>query len=186
MNFHLGCGFGRDTDNVLHLDPKQHIEKPLVSFKDVFGESPRKQDTPLAPDDHPEMDTSELLGDEDTEKHLSLTGQLQWAVTLGRWDIQTAVMTMSSFWGAARMGHVERPRHICGHLAKFPHLKIGFRSDAPDMTSFDNSKDQDWARTACHEDPEDDAPEQSGEELVLTHHFNANLMHNVVDGKAGH
>ena len=41
--------------------------------------------------------------------------------------------------------------------------------------------------TACSEEPEDipsDAPEELGEELVLTHHFDANLMHDVVTGKA--
>ena len=74
LNFHLGCGFGRDEDRTLHLDPKQHIEKTLDSFKDVIGESPRKRETPPPPNDHPEMDTSELLEDDDVEKHLSLMG----------------------------------------------------------------------------------------------------------------
>lgn len=81
-------------------------------------------------------------------------------------------MTVSSFCVASRIGHLERLKHICGHLKAFPHQKIRFRTEPPDMTSFDNSKEHDWARTVCQEDPEDireDAPEQSGEELVLTH-----------------
>ena len=95
LEFHLGCGFGRDKDKTLHSDPKQCVEKILETFKDTFGELPRKRDSLLPPNDHPEMDTLELLEDEDVEKHLSLVGQLQWAVSLGRWDVQTAVMTTS-------------------------------------------------------------------------------------------
>ena len=40
LEFHLGCGFGRDKDDTLHLNPKQCVEKTLETFKDTFGESP--------------------------------------------------------------------------------------------------------------------------------------------------
>ena len=187
MEFHLGCGFGGDKDETLCLNPKQCVEKMLETFKDSFGELPQKRDSPSPPNDHPEMDVSELLEDDNVEKHLSLVGQLQWAVSLGRWDIQTAVMTMSSFRVAPRPGHLDELKHICGHLRKFPHQKIRFRTDPPDLTAFDNSKDHSWAVTACKEDPEvipSDAPEELGEELALTHCFDANLMHDVVTERA--
>ena len=64
---------------------------------------------------------------------------------------------------------------------------IRFRTDPPDVTAFDNSKNHSWAMTAHGEKPEEipsDAPEQLGKESVLTHCFDANLMHNVVDRKA--
>ena len=141
----------------------------------------------MPPNDHPEMDVSELLEDDDVEKCLRLVGQPQWAVSLGRWDIQTAAMTMSSFRVAPRLGHLSKLKHTCGHLRQFPHQKIRFRTDPPDVTAFNNSEDHGWAMTACSEDPEDvplDAPEELGEELALTHHFDANLMHDVVTGKA--
>ena len=35
LKFHLGCGFGRDIDKTLHLDPKQCIEKILDTAKDM-------------------------------------------------------------------------------------------------------------------------------------------------------
>ena len=177
----------RYKDKTLHLDPKQCVEKTLGTFKDMFGELPRKRETPLPPNDHPEMDTSELLEDDGVEKHPSLTGQWQWAVSLGGWDIQMAVMTMSGFQVAPRSGHLNRLKNICGHLRGFPHQKIRFRTDPPDMIAFNNSKDHNWAVTACSEEPEDiplDAPEELGEELALTHHFDANPMHDVVAGKA--
>lgn len=58
--------------------------------------------------------------------------------------------------------------------------------DPLDVTAFDNSKDHSWAVTSHGEDPEEiplDAPEQLGEESVLTHHFDANPMHDLVAGK---
>ena len=56
--------------------------------------------SPLEKGDHPELDTTDLCGSEDTERYQSLMGALQWLITLGRFDIATAVMTMSSFRAA--------------------------------------------------------------------------------------
>ena len=38
----------------------------------------------------------------------SMVGQLQWAVTLGRYDILAHVMSMSPFRLAPNVGHIER------------------------------------------------------------------------------
>ena len=43
----------------------------------MFGELPRKKDTPPVPNDDPEMDISDSLEDEDVEKCWSLIGQSQ-------------------------------------------------------------------------------------------------------------
>ena len=53
--------------------------------------------TPLVEGDHPEMDESPLLDDDAVLQYQSLIGSLQWLISIGRWDIQTAVMSMSSF-----------------------------------------------------------------------------------------
>ena len=47
------------------------------------------------PNDHPELDLSPELDEDGIAKYQSLIGSLQWAVSLGRLDITTAVMTMS-------------------------------------------------------------------------------------------
>ena len=61
----------------------------------LFKSSPRSCTTPLEPNDHPELDLSPELDEDGIAKHQSLIGSLQWAVSLGRLDITTAVMTMS-------------------------------------------------------------------------------------------
>ena len=57
--------------------------------------------------DHPELDTSEMLDEEKITKYQSLIGALQWVVTIGRFDVATAVMSLSLFRAAPPVGHLE-------------------------------------------------------------------------------
>jgi hypothetical protein len=43
---------------------------------------------------------------------------LQWIVTIGRFDIITAAMTVSGFRMAPRVGHLNRLKRIYGYLLK--------------------------------------------------------------------
>ena len=56
--------------------------------------------SPIEKNDHPELDTTDLLGDDDILKYQSLIGALQWVVSIGWFDVMTAVMTLSSFRAA--------------------------------------------------------------------------------------
>ena len=62
--------------------------------------------SPLEQGDHPELDTSELLDDEDTHKYQSLVGSLHWDISLDIFDIFTHAITMSSFGYVPCQGHV--------------------------------------------------------------------------------
>ena len=64
----------------------------------MFGTAPKTlYQSPLERGDHPELDVMDELNEDDTKKYQSLIGALQWVVTLGHFDIGTAVMTRSSF-----------------------------------------------------------------------------------------
>ena len=96
--FHLGCDFFRDDDGVLCMAPRKYIDKMIDGYSNMFGEKPRtRYSSPLEKGDHPELDTSELLDESGIQKYQSLVGSLQWAVSIGRLDITTAVMTLSGF-----------------------------------------------------------------------------------------
>ena len=96
--FHLGCDFFRDDDGVLCMAPRKYIGKMIDGYFNMFGEKPRtRYSSPLEKGDHPELDTSELLDKSGIQKYQSLVGSLQWAVSIGRLDITTAVMTLSGF-----------------------------------------------------------------------------------------
>ena len=67
---------------------------------------------------HPELDLTEFLNEDDTQKYQLLISSMQWAISLGRFDIQTAVMTLSGFRCAPRLGHMECDHRVCGYLYK--------------------------------------------------------------------
>jgi hypothetical protein len=79
----------------------------VSSFERLFGTKPNlKVTSPLDKGDHPEFDTSELLDNDGIQQYQSLIGALQWAISIGQFDISTAVMTLSSFCVAPRHGHL--------------------------------------------------------------------------------
>ena len=61
------------------------------------GDSLPQVRSPLDKNDNPELDNSELASDDLITKFMCMIGQLQWAVTLGRYDNLGHVMSMSRF-----------------------------------------------------------------------------------------
>ena len=59
----------------------------------MFGQKPKTvYSSPLVPNNHPEIDTSDLFDNDGIHKYQSLLGVLQWTISLGRFDICTAVI----------------------------------------------------------------------------------------------
>jgi hypothetical protein len=80
------------------MAPRKYIERLVASYERIFGEKPKTNVySPLEKGDHPELNVSELLDSTGITQYQSLIGSLQWAISLGRFDIATAVMTMSSY-----------------------------------------------------------------------------------------
>ena len=187
ISFHLGMDFTRDEDNTLCLSPTKYIEKVMKNYERMFGEPPKQNVTsPLEKGDHPEIDTSELLDAKGIQMYQSMIGALQWMVTIGRFDIITAVMTMSGFRAAPRKGHLDRLKRIYGYLAKMRHAGIRIRTEEPDYSDLPDLE-HDWARSVYGEITEilpHDAPEPLGKYVTLTHFVDANLMHDIVTGRS--
>ena len=94
-SYHLGGNFVRDPDGVLKQTAEDYIVKMLGNYKQDYGEEPMKKKAPLPEGDHPELDDTEELDDAGRTQYQSMIGCLQWCVTLGRYDIAYAVMTLS-------------------------------------------------------------------------------------------
>jgi len=142
--------------------------------------------SPIEKNDHPELDTSELLGLDNITKYQSLIGTLQWAVSIGRFDIMTSVMTLSSLQAAPHHGHMECVKCIYGYLAKMKNAAIHIPTSEPDYSLLPE-QDFDWMHTVYGELQEilpTDAPEPLGEFVTLTHYVDANLMHDMTTGKS--
>jgi hypothetical protein len=98
IEFHLGCNFFRDEEGFSCFAPCKYIEKLIVSYERMFGSKlkTKKITSPLVKGDHPEIDDSAFLEEGGIQKYQSLIGQLQWAISLGRFNIAVVIMTMMS------------------------------------------------------------------------------------------
>jgi hypothetical protein len=56
------------------------------------------------------MDDSPFLRQDEMQQFQSLIRAMQWAVSIERLDIVTAVMSLSSFRAMPRRGHLERAK----------------------------------------------------------------------------
>ena len=56
----------------------------METYEKMFGAKPKKYTSPLEKNDHPKLDTTPLLDEEDITKFQSMVGAAQWLVTLAR------------------------------------------------------------------------------------------------------
>ena len=133
----------------------------------------------------PELDTSPECSEEEMENYQSILGACQWMVSLGRYDINHAVMSMSRF---RAMPHLEAIVHLDGYIRRFPNAAIRFRTGIPDHEkNFGEPKHFSWMETpygdAKEEIPED-APEPKGKAVRSTSFVDGNLLHDVITGRS--
>ena len=186
ISFHLGCNFERDENGVLLMRPTKFIERMVESYRQMFGEKPKSYQSPLEPGDHPEIDTSEFCDDRQTSQYQSLIGSLQWAISLCRFDISSAVMTLSSFRAKPRLGHLTRAKRIVGYVNQFRDAAIRFRTHEPDYSGIPEPVHE-WDYSVYGEVDEimpKDAPEPLGRAVQITHYVDANLYHDYLTGRS--
>ena len=69
---------------------------------------------------HPELDDSPLVPPEKISLYQSLLGSANWIITLGRFDINYAINTLSRYSMATREGHIQAMHRVFGYLRKLP------------------------------------------------------------------
>ena len=103
LSYHLGADYFEDSDGTFVSRPKKYIDKLAETYKRLFNEDPPEDyKTPLGKNDHPELDTSEILEGDLAAKYLTMVGQLLSLVTLGRFNLHAQVATRSRFRAAPR------------------------------------------------------------------------------------
>ncbi len=156
----------------------------LDTYQHLFGSCPCEAQSPLEKGDHPELDTSDELDADGIKCYQSLIGALQWAVSLGRMDITTAVMLMSSFWACPHVGHLNRLSQVYGYLSKMKHATIHIHTAEPDYSDLPQPE-YDWTYTVygnVQEQVPTDAPDPLGNPVTLTTYVDANLYHDMATG----
>ena len=105
----------------------------IEAYTSMFGCKPKQNvSSPSEKGDRPELDNTEFLDNEGIQRYQSLIGTMQWAISLGRFDINTAIMSLSSFCTAPRIGCTERIKRVYGYISKMRHSSICIRIEEPD------------------------------------------------------
>lgn len=79
---------------------------------------------------HPELDTSSFLNDDNILVYQSLIRPMQWSITLGQlFDIQC---TVSRFRALPQEGHLDCVKRIYVYLLKFKDFMICFHGKEPE------------------------------------------------------
>ena len=131
----------------------------------------KKYNTPFGEEYHPELDNSELMEPHDISKYKSLIGSGNWLITLGRFDIQFAISTLSQYSMAPRKGHMQALHRVFGYLARYMDGMIPIDvGDAPIRKEAMVTKGQNWIE--FYPDAEEDIPRDMldplGEEARIT------------------
>ena len=105
---HLGCGFNHNQTGTLHMDSGKYIDHMEEAYLQHFNTKPVQQHRSLLQKgDNPELDNSPFLNDKEKEIYQSLVGSNQWSVSIGRFNIQSAIMTISKFCSAPQRRHLD-------------------------------------------------------------------------------
>jgi hypothetical protein len=170
-------------DNVsTGLSARTYIKNAVEKFELMFGAELRQQKSPMAETYHPETDDTPLLDTIGAAKFRALVGSANWAVTLGRFDVQYATQMMSRFNMAPREGHLEAMKRVFGYLKKFPKGKIVIDSSYRDNSKF-ISKDHDgWKEfyPDASEQMPDGMPVPFGKKVRITCYVDADHAHDTV------
>jgi hypothetical protein len=170
----------------LVFGPRKYVDTRIDAYERIFGSNPK---IPLDKGDHPgEIDTSELLDAIGTQQHQLLVGQLQWAMSLGRLGIMSAVTTLSVFHAAPRReGHLERAKQqVCGHLSKMRHAIIRICTNEPDYSAMPDPH-HNWSFSVCKgakEGMPEDAQMLVGNFRATASCLDANLHDCMIAGKS--
>ena len=185
LSHHFGADCTGDKDKTLVCQPKKYIDRILESYQSMFREDPPKNiRTPLDKNDDPELDDTELLNGDSIQHYLTMIGQLQWLVTLGRFDIHAQVTTMSRLRFAPRKGHLERLQRINGFVLKTKHYSTRYRTKEPDNSYLPHMK-HDWSYTVYGNVQEIipiNCPKPLGKSVTTTTTLDANLLHCLATG----
>jgi hypothetical protein len=183
ISFHLGMDIHRDNDGTLCVTSFKFIERMMSNYEKAFGELPKQTcSSLLQKGDHPELDNTEFLDAKGIVLYQSMIGALQWAVTIGRFEISTSVVTLSGFRAAPRRGHLDHVKRIYGYLAKMCHASLLIRTNEPDYSDIPDFE-YDWSKRVygvLKEVVPTDAPEHLGNFVIHTHYVDGNLMHDVM------
>jgi hypothetical protein len=116
-----------------------------------------------------------------------MIGALHWVISLGRFDVQAATVSLAKFRFVPRQGHLERVKGVYGYLAGSKDGAIRFRVGKPNYSDLPN-QEYDWMMRTVHGNVKEliakDALIPLGKRVIITTYVDANLYHDLISGRA--
>ena len=166
---------------VSKLSAKTYIKNVCEKIEKLFQITLRNYHSPLESGYHPELDDSCYLSDEDVSRYRMLVGSMYWAVTLGRFDVMFASITMARYNAMPREGHLKTCLRVFGYLKH--HQKGAIRSNIlmPELPGIENEEVRNWSQ--LYPDVEEklplDAPEPKGKAIRTWCMVDADHAHDI-------
>jgi hypothetical protein len=132
-SYYLGNNLKLHQDgHLLHVSNKTYITKVLRKYQLEYRALPKKN-IPVSPNAHPEVDTSEPLDEDGMRQYQKIIGIEQWLVVAGRFDINSAISSLSRYALAPRQGHLAMAEDVLGYLKKYPNKGYVINSKSPSI-----------------------------------------------------
>ena len=182
--FYLGNNVKINPKGSIKISMEKYIKEVIRRFENKHG-TLRKENSPHASNDHPELDDSPLLDSQGITDYQSIIGVCQWISISARMDITFAVSSMSRFASKPREGHMKRALRILGYLKKYP--KKGYIIDPRppvENTNYVKIKPDFGNQYDLKEEIDDKLPKGKMKELKITIFADSNHGHDLTTGKS--
>ena len=156
------------------ISAKTYLKNVTDKIKKLLDTKLQNYGSPMDVGDHPEMDESDLLPPDQVSIYQMLIGCAQWAVTIGRFDVQYATNTMARFAQLPREGHLKRVLRIFGYLKHHTKHRIKFDLGEPNYSGL-KFLEHDWSDMYpnAEEDIPSDTPAPTTDPVKITCYVDA-------------
>jgi len=173
--YYSGADIDRDPDTgCWTMSAQTYIKGVVGRIEKLLDTTLRNYGSPMTSGDHPEIDDTDLLYGNDISIYQMLIGCAQWAVTLGRFDVQFATNTLARCAAMPRQGHLDRCLRLFGYLKHNAKARLLFDPSDPNYDDVE-FKEHDWER--MYPDAEeyipDKAPKPKTRKVQITVHVDA-------------
>jgi hypothetical protein len=152
-DYYLGNDYKKDSRGRWAIGCKRYLKEALARVETMFGVLTKKY-VPLPAKDHPEMDTSAVLNDDEHRKFQMLIGMLNWIVSIGRFDIAHATSSLARFSSCPRKGHMDRALQVFGYLKRRSNRRIIVDSRDPIFEGGEDAFSKDFEKELASAYPE--------------------------------
>ena len=166
----------------LAFSGQTYIKNVIPRFEAMFHETFGRCKTPMSSDYHPETDATPLCGPVEAARFRSIIGSCNWLITLGRFDINYATMSLSRFNMAPREGHLKHAKKILGYVKFYEQGKIIFDTSCPNHSKYAMEDHDNWGKfyPDATKDIPHDIPSPKGKSVRLTVYVDADHAHDLV------